>query len=660
MFSIERAIYLTAQKFEVPQVSWLRVLFVSIRRLSKPSAFVTLLLLLIIPPAHATQNRDAIAVIIGNKAYQHQDVPAVDFAHNDAEAMKRFVIDVLGYRERNVIDLRDATQAQLTSTFGNHSSHEGKLWSYVKEGKSDVTVFYSGHGVPGLKDQRGYLLPVDADPATVDLNGYPVDVLYENLAKLPAKSVTVYLDACFSGQTPKGALVRATSGLLVEPRPPKASTRVVVLTAARGDQVASWDEEAKQGLFTRYLLEALRGAADGAEYGDGDGTVSVGEVKRYLDEEMSYAAKRRYRRTQTATVTGDEAVQLAAVVVPKPVPEPSPGPPSFTVTALEQTMVVADVASLNVRDAPSGAKVGSLHGGVEVEVTGQTEYEGARWYRVAMARGGVGYVFGAYLRERPTASVTPVVGVFPKPAPSPSEHSVGDVFKDCDVCPEMVVVPAGEFMMGSEDGEANERPVHRVRIPVPFAVGKFEVTFDEWDACVSAGGCDGYRPADNTFGRGRRPVINVSWNNAQSYLAWLRQKTDKQYSLLSEGEWEYVARARTTTKFHTGHWIGSFQANFDHSKGKTAPAGSYGPNAFGLHDVHGNVWEWVEDCWNNNYRDVPSGGTAVTTGICTERVLRGGSWVDVSRDLRVANRHRERHNFPLGTYGFRITRTLSR
>ncbi|MBT6138927.1 MAG: SH3 domain-containing protein, partial [Rhodospirillaceae bacterium] len=154
---------------------------------------------------------------------------------------------------------------------------------------------------------------------------------------------------------------------------------------------------------------------------DGDGTVSLGEVKRYLDDAMSYAAKRRYGRTQTATVLGDEGAQLASVVAPKsmPVQAPTPAAPAFTVTALDQTMVVVDVASLNVRDAPSGAKVGNLSGGAEVEVTGRTDYEGADWFRVALSGGGVGYVFGKYLREKPAASVMPIVSVYPKPSPPP-------------------------------------------------------------------------------------------------------------------------------------------------------------------------------------------------------------------------------------------------
>ena len=610
-----------------------------------------------------SENKHAVAVIIGNQTYQHQDVPSVDFARNDADAMKRFVIDNLGYREGNVIDLRDATQAQMVSTFGNSDNYKGKLWSWLRDGLSDVTVFYSGHGVPG--DGKGYLLPVDADPETADLNGYPIELLYKNLAKLPAKSVTVYLDSCFSGQTPKGSLVRAASGIMLEPRPPKTAKGLTVLTAARGDQMASWDEETKHGLFTQFLLEALWGAADKGDFGNGDGTVSLGEVQRYLNEEMTYAAKRRYRRTQTVTVSGDDAVTLAAVTAGAPpqiasITPAAPSPrPSFAVTSLDQRMFVSVASLLNVRALPGGQAVGKFKSGEEVEVTGWTEHDGARWYRVAMAGGGVGFVFGEYLTDTPASPVQPAVGVYPKSA----APAVGTAFQDCSDCPEMVVVPSGSFMMGSPASEperdGDEGPVHRVKIPAAFAVGKYEVTFEEWDACVTAGGCGTYRPADEGWGRGRRPVFNVNWGSAKSYVEWLSTKTGKVYRLLSESEWEYVARAGTTTAYHTGSSIASSQANFRGSR-MTVPVGAFAANGFGLHDVHGNVWEWTGDCWTDDYTNAPVDGTVNTTGDCSRRVLRGGSWFDRPRDLRSAGRGKSRAVVRYGYDGFRVARTLSR
>ena len=259
------------------------------------------------------QNPDAIAVIIGNRDYKG-DTPDVEFAINDADAMREFVLNKLGYRPGNVIDLRDATQAELLAAFGSDKSHKGTLFDYVRSDESDVIVFYSGHGVPGLSDRRGYLLSVDANPNKAELTGYPVDTLLKNLAKIPAKSMTVFIDACFSGNTPKGMLVDSMSGLTVEIRQPKkASKGMVVLTASRGDQVASWDKNAKHGLFTKHLLEALNGAADKqSKTGNKDGKVTLGEVKAYLDREMTYQARRRFSRDQHATVSGDLKTVLSA------------------------------------------------------------------------------------------------------------------------------------------------------------------------------------------------------------------------------------------------------------------------------------------------------------------------------------------------------------
>ena len=230
---------------------------------------------------------------------------------------------------------------------------------------------------------------------------------------------------------------------------------------------------------------------------------------------------------------------------------------------------------------------------------------------------------------------------------------VGQRFRDCAECPEMVVVPAGSFLMGSPDAEEgrdeDEGPLHRVTFAAPFAVGIYEVTFDEWDACVADGGCGGHRPYDEGWGRGRRPVMNVNWEDAQLYVDWLSDRSGWRYRLLSEAEWEYAARAGTTGPFHTGSTISTDQANYDGDliygngvwgeyRKRTMPVGSFPANGFGLHDMHGNVWEWVQDCWAADYQGVPNDGAASGSGDCTMRVVRGGSWVSSPVSLRSANR----------------------
>jgi formylglycine-generating enzyme required for sulfatase activity len=186
-------------------------------------------------------------------------------------------------------------------------------------------------------------------------------------------------------------------------------------------------------------------------------------------------------------------------------------------------------------------------------------------------------------------------------------------FKECANCPAMVVVPAGRFTMGSPSSEpghsADEEPQHRVTIARRFAVGRFEVTFDEWDACAADGGCNGYKPSDEGWGRGRRPVINVSWDDAKAYVAWLSKKTGKSYRLLSAAEYEYATRAGTQTAYPWGNAIGTNNANC-HACGsqwdarQTAPVGSFAANGFGLYDMVGNVREWTEDCYHDRYLGV--------------------------------------------------------
>jgi len=198
-----------------------------------------------------------------------------------------------------------------------------------------------------------------------------------------------------------------------------------------------------------------------------------------------------------------------------------------------------------------------------------------------------------------------------------------------------------------------------VNIGYSFAVGVHEVTFAEWDACTAGGGCNGYSPDDEGWGRGNRPAINVSWEDAQLYVQWLSAKTGNRYRLLSESEWEYVARAGTTTAYHFGGSIASSQANLNYNEGKTVPVGSYPPNAFGLHDVHGNVWEWTHDCWNDNYQGAPNDGSAWQSGDCRRRAMRGGSWLNRPGGLRSALRGGSAVGYRSSNYGFRVARTLT-
>jgi formylglycine-generating enzyme required for sulfatase activity len=257
----------------------------------------------------------------------------------------------------------------------------------------------------------------------------------------------------------------------------------------------------------------------------------------------------------------------------------------------------------------------------------------------------------------------------PCPLSAAEERSLRpkDTFKECADCPEMVVVPAGTFAMGSpasEKGRYNdEGPQHDVTFRQPFAVGKFELTFDEWDACVADGGCNRYRPSDEGWGRGRRPVIYVAWDDANAYVAWVAKKTGEPYRLLTEAEYEYAARAGTTTVYPWGNAVGQNNANCigcDSQWNKqTAPVGSFAANGFGLYDMLGNVWEWTEDYYHDSYSEAPADGSAWTKGgDYGKRVLRGGSWSIDPVLLRPAHRYGFSIVSRILTFGFRVGRTL--
>jgi formylglycine-generating enzyme required for sulfatase activity len=237
-------------------------------------------------------------------------------------------------------------------------------------------------------------------------------------------------------------------------------------------------------------------------------------------------------------------------------------------------------------------------------------------------------------------------------------------FKECTDCPDMMVLPAGRFLMGAAEGMGakTEQPQHPVTLGSRLAVGRFEITFDQWDACARWGDCNPRIPSGD-WGRGAQPAINVTFEDAQRYVAWLSRMTGRRYRLLTEAEWEYAARANTQTHFFFGNDetpLGDYAWFAANSEQQTHPVGTRKPNPLGLYDMYGNVSEWVEDCAHDGYRGAPSDGSAWTSGNCTRRVVRGGSWIDRASSLRSSNR--DWFNFDQGRdgLGLRVARELQR
>jgi formylglycine-generating enzyme required for sulfatase activity len=253
--------------------------------------------------------------------------------------------------------------------------------------------------------------------------------------------------------------------------------------------------------------------------------------------------------------------------------------------------------------------------------------------------------------------------VRPRTWEMPEGYQAFGSFRDCPDCPEMIAIPPGSFSMGASwferDAQSDERPQVPIDVEKAFALGAREVTFKEWQSCVNDGGCRQYHPDDEGWGKEDRPVIFVSWDQAHEFLVWLTEKTGKLYRLPSEAEWEYACRAGTATKYAFGDTISAGQANYGRNTGGTREVGSYPPNAWGLSDMHGNVWEWVADVWSDSHKGRSGDQHARTVGTDEdERAIRGGSWDDPPRRVQcIARNHKDRDQRE-NEIGFRVARLL--
>ena len=349
----------------------------------------------------------------------------------------------------------------------------------------------------------------------------------------------------------------------------------------------------------------------------------------------------------------------------------------------ESTMIVlrmrADRGAIREAPDPNSAAVSTVPAGTPLQALSETR----AWYLVEPKDGAEGPSF-----RKGHVSVSDVEWTVDCAPADIGNPGPGDRFRDCEASPEMVVVPAGRFTMGSPESEAHrdadEGPQRTVTIAAPFALGVHEVTFEQWDACWRTGGCGTRRPNDVGNGRGRHPVANVSWNETQRYVQWLSAITGKRYRLPSEAEWEYAARAGVGT---TSLWPGAgeesawcrYMNGYDHTAAKASsvdlvpldrrlpctdrhgpPAivGSFLPNPFGLHDMLGNLEEWTQDCHNPGYSGAPTDGSAWETGRCDYRMSRGGAWAHGFERLRMAGRTAREIDSTYSSRGLRVARDL--
>ena len=576
---------------------------------------VLILVLLVTAPAAAREKR--VALMVGADAYRA--IPALSTAVADARAVAT-QLRTLGFEV--VGPVLDPARDQFNAALDRF---EGALRGAALGG-----FFCAGHAVEVTGRNR--LLPVGAQ-----------EILASILGRTPR--AVMMLDTCrdnpllrdpVRGNRPTVGGNRGLESIETPRRDDGGS--LVVLAAAPGevalDRLPGNDCD-PNGPFTRHLLCALAKPARPLP-------ALVGEVGDAVAADAG-SAGRRHMPEITDRMVGNRMVggstpTLAAL------PVAAPAAPAIMV----QSVLVPQAAppSQDLLDLTFWQSIQDSRSPTNLEAYLQ-QFPQRRFAALASNR-------LAALRAPPATA----------PPPSPFPVGIGESFRDCAECPEVVVIPTGRFKMGSPSSETgrdlDEGPQREVSVLRSLAVGKFEVTFAEWDACVAASGCS-RRPSDGGWGRGSQPVMNISWGDAQEYVRWLSLRTGRGYRLLTEAEWEYAARAGTTTPYSFGFLVGPSQANYSGGGlGRTQAVGSYPANAWGLHDMHGNVWEWVQDAYFAGYAGAPSDASQAVESAhyprYSARILRGGSWDSGPQYLRSALRLRSSWEGAHDT-GFRVART---
>ena len=626
-------------------------------------------------PAWSQQQPARVALVIGNAGYP-EAIPPLSTTISDARALTAelrrndFTVDVKENADKQ--EMQDAIDAFI-----------GKI------GNGMTALFYfSGYGIQ--VDRQTFLIPVNAEvwrEADVRRDGASIDRLLAEMNRRNAKVKIVIIDAARG--SPFERRFRSTAAGLSAIDTPDGT--LTMYSAAPGKLIN--DGNGTNSVFISELIKALRVpdlTADGVFHrvriavSRDTNNEQVPSVSSSLTEEFHF-------RKRGVAAPGSDAAAPSATA---PIAQPSDP---------------CAAASDHWRSAEAVGSVAAFED--HLARFPDCAFRGRARVRIEELRKEVAAVAPPAQPAPPPRPVQPAVGISPSDGTAPlstdEERALKpkDVFKECDSCPEMVVVPEGSFIMGSRAGEKgrsdNEGPQHAVKVARPFAVGKSHVTVDQFTAFIAETGYDagakcyvfeGASKMEEKPGRswrnpgyaqtGAHPAVCLSWSDAKAYVAWLSRKTGKSYRLLTEAEWEYAARAGSTTRYSFGddekelcrYGNGADQtakstipeaknwtiAPCSDGYAYTAPSGSFLPNAFVLHDMHGNAYQWLEDCWNANYTGAPRDGSARTSNDCNVRVVRGGAWWVPPSGLRSARRDWTRADNRHAYVGFRLGRTLDR
>ena len=607
-------------------MSWLRCL---------PAAFCAVLLLAtsllatlgLAQVGNASAGR--VALVIGNGAYP---LAPIGDAASDARAVARVLrdgaFDVVTVEEANGPALQDAI-----ATFAGKLRHGGQ-----------AVVFYSGHAVQ-LRN-RNFLVPVDSrvrSATDVAQAAVDLDMLLDALIVARPASALVVLDA--SRDNPwQAELAGNAKGLVAVERMDAIS---VMFTTEPGRTVA--DAGARANPAIDEWLQAIR--TPGL-----DMTAALARTRE--------AVTRLTRRGQQIWTSSEPPAGLIVTPVARPahIAQTSraviPLPPMESPAARQDAYELAFWESIRSSESPAEyrAYLNAYPNGLFAPLARTREQQ----YAARQAAAPIPTAAPPVQPRQPPPAAGTVASVRepPRAAATPAPSSARTT-RDCEGCPELALIPPGSFEMGANELYEFEKPVHTVTIRGGFYMGLREVTFEEWDACVDQGGCT-HRPNDRNLGRGKRPVTDVHWNDANAYLAWLSTRTGRRYRLPSEAEWEYAARGGAATIYPWGATMVKERANCvgcnDPTRRQAIEVGQYPANGFGLFDMAGNAAEWVADCWSDSYRATPRDGSAFTAPGCRERVLRGGSFNNDPRYLRSAARFKYEADVRFYTNGFRVVR----
>jgi formylglycine-generating enzyme required for sulfatase activity len=542
-----------------------------------------------------------IALVIGNGDY-------ADAKIENAAADARSVADVLRSGGFKVIYLENAKKEEIRDAI--------RLFGNSLENGSQAVIFYAGHAIQ--YQNRNYLVAIDSQisqPDDVRASAVDLDLVFDPLIVSRTRGSVVILDA--SHENPWQSLLPGNlKGLARQ----DAAANISLICATQPGRVTPTSGRAASA-FAASLVQAM-------------GVPDIG-----------FDAVVTRLRASLAKAIRDQSVWLS-----------SPAPSSLVVLS-SKSQSVADTKPADETELGFWDTIKNSETPADFE-TYLYAYPEGRFALLAKSR-------LAQLKGQQSASGEKRDQAGQSDAPlkeaqkEEKQEAASQTIRDCEMCPELVLIPAGSFTMGSTESFAFEGPVHDVSIRKDFYIGRREVTFDEWDACIADGGCQ-YRPGDRGQGRGLRAVSDLDWNDAKTYLDWLSRKTGKTYRLPTEAEWEYAARGGTKTTYYWGNALEQDRANCVGCTkvplGKVIETGTFAPNPFGLYDMAGNAAEWVEDCWAENYKNAPKDGTAFDKPNCRERVLRGGSFNNDARFVRSASRFK--YDFDVRYYanGFRVVR----